>query len=95
MHEAFQEFQKRYDSLLQPQYKPESSTSVEQVDSAGTGSGHNVGRLMDRRSSSMSVTDTENIESPKLSKKRLSKESPQDSPSKRNLDDMQRRMFKL
>ena len=50
---------------------------------------------MERRSSSMSVTDTENTESPKINKKRLSTEPSQDIPTKRNLDDMQRRMFKL
>ena len=50
---------------------------------------------MECLSSSMSMTDTENNEPPEIGKKTLNKESSQESPSKRNFDDTQRRMFKL
>ena len=54
VNEAFQEFHKKYDKLFQPS----STTSVTQVESEMSSS-QNVGRLAEPRSSSLSVTDTD------------------------------------
>ena len=65
VHEAFQEFQKRYDCLLNKTVG--SSTSNDQISST-QGSNHNVTRLLSTYNSSMSVDQAEE-EWPNKSKK--------------------------